>query len=313
MKLTNRTALSAAMFRGEPRPEQMLAIIVVKTTHACAPTGLGPPLPDTPAPTAATTTTPLGDIPGDAVPYRPGTDIWVLGHAHTPRPVQAMTVTLEIGPVRRTLLVVGDRRWRADGTFSEPEPFERMPLSYARAYGGRFTDDAAAHVYPDNPEGRGFVPHAGGVGTLLPNIEWPDDRVTTWRCRPQIAGFAPVGGAAPMHVARSVVRDPEAPAGFRLGPAWFSSAHPRLILGALAPHTRVQLGGAGQEGGLAFTLPPAPARLVVVLGGRRHPLPLALDTIGIFADEGRVSLSWRASFRYALRRHEARAAVLEVA
>lgn len=313
MKLHNHTPLPARLFRGEPHPDHMLATAVVSVVHPLDGDGLGPALLDGAAPSPSPVVTECGEQPGDAAPYRSGTQFWVLGHARPPEPTAAMTVELTVARQSRTLLVVGDRRWRADGTFTPPEPFAAMPLSYARAYGGRATDGGRQCVYALNPLGRGYVPGNDGAGVALPNIEWPDDRVQTWRCRPEVAGFAPVFGDAPLHLERSVVADADAPMGLRLTPAWFSVAHPRLVLPRAQPGAVVRLRGVRPQQALSFALPSAPARLTVVLGSRRHALSLALDTVGILADEGRVLLSYRASFRYEFVRHLQRAAFLEAA
>ncbi|MEM9456660.1 MAG: DUF2169 domain-containing protein [Myxococcota bacterium] len=79
--------------------------------------------------------------PADLVPTKPGTDVVFVGHAHTPgrRRLTEMTTLLEVGALRKTMTVVGDRKWVSSlmGTvMSKPVPCERMPITYERAYGG---------------------------------------------------------------------------------------------------------------------------------------------------------------------------------
>lgn len=101
----------------------------------------------------------------DMVPFRPKADVWLRGHAQTPGPpVSVLLARLALYRKQQALLdkvlqVVGDR---AHGE-AAPQPFERMPLVYERAYGGI--------GHEDNPVGRGhegsarppnlLVPHAG--------------------------------------------------------------------------------------------------------------------------------------------------------
>jgi hypothetical protein len=107
--------------------------------------------------------------------------------------------------------------------FGEAEPFEVLPLTWDRAYGGRdahaedrlhpkkstFTPRAEAPrgaiAYPRNPAGRGFfldLDRERLEGALLPNLEDPEDAVTPegllaksaldWFDRPIAACYGPV-------------------------------------------------------------------------------------------------------------------------
>ncbi len=71
---------------------------------------------------------------------RPGTDIYVSGQAWAPRgrPVASMDVGVRVGPCRRAAAVFGERHWSRVGIAgpSAPLPFERMPLTYERCFGG---------------------------------------------------------------------------------------------------------------------------------------------------------------------------------
>jgi hypothetical protein len=67
-----------------------------------------------------------------------------------------------------------------------------MPLVYERAFGG--VDRESAHPDRDwdcrNPVGTGFaVSRDHLTGKALPNIEYPNERVASWRDRPTPAGF----------------------------------------------------------------------------------------------------------------------------
>lgn len=144
----------------------------------------------------------------EAWPYKLRTDVVVHGHVYAPGPRRQVDAAVVIGPNRRDLRVSGDRRCArsADGRilFSEPEPFDQMPLGYDRAYGGYDHGSEAAVpnlfemigpslaegtdpktyslcCYPRNRHGRGYYLASSTTPIdelLLPNIEDPADLLT---------------------------------------------------------------------------------------------------------------------------------------
>jgi hypothetical protein len=168
---------------------------------------------------------------------RPGTDVIVSAHAHSvDGPVAAMDVSVAVhdlaAPLRprlyKRLRVIGDRAVALDpltgaASFTAPQPFVEMPLSWDRAYGGRDDHARARHVpdeidellgtddlyrYPRNDLGRGYTvspDHAALSALRLPNVEDPADLLTParlvlgalheWPRSPVAAGF----GAVPAH------------------------------------------------------------------------------------------------------------------
>jgi hypothetical protein len=133
----------------------------------------------------------------DLVLTKTTTDITVVGHAYAPdgRPVTQLDVGFRVGPVEKILRVSGDRTWTERG-ISSPQAFTKMPLIYERAFGG--VDRNSAHPDRDwewrNPVGTGFAVTRDNLkGVALPNIEYPDERVTNWKDRPRPAGFGPIG------------------------------------------------------------------------------------------------------------------------
>ena len=134
--------------------------------------------------------------PEDLVLKKLTTDVILVGHAYAPggNPVTELDVGFQVGPVRKTLWVSGDRRWTATGQ-SRAVPFATMPLQYERSYGGR--DSKSPHPERDwdwrNPVGTGFaVTQENLTGVPLPNIEYPNDRVESWNSRPRPAGFGAI-------------------------------------------------------------------------------------------------------------------------
>jgi hypothetical protein len=132
----------------------------------------------------------------DLVLTKKTTDVIVVGHAHAPggQAVVRADVAFSVGPLRKLLRVHGDRRWQA-GRITAPEPFQRMPIVYERAFGG---SDALSST-PDtdwdwrNPVGTGFTAAAShAAGRALPNIEDPSRPIATWSDRPPPAGFGAI-------------------------------------------------------------------------------------------------------------------------
>jgi hypothetical protein len=137
----------------------------------------------------------------DLVHTKPTTDILLHGHAYAPlhKPITQVDVTLKVGKMTKALRVIGDRFWESgilDMTLTAPRPFEKMPIIYERAFGG--ADQKSDHPEKQgwerrNPLGRGFVMEAKHLeGQRAPNIEDPNDLISSWKHRPWPAGFGPI-------------------------------------------------------------------------------------------------------------------------
>lgn len=144
----------------------------------------------------------------DLYPYKPLTDIVVQGHAWPQRPgMTSFVARVEVAGVRKELLVTGDRKATLSRTgaivLSQPAPIEKVPLTYAHAYGGidrvaeaKYGNPMMAFdkyrrpelqpeyhspfIYPRNAAGRGYLIEktAEAVEALeLPNIEDPEDPI----------------------------------------------------------------------------------------------------------------------------------------
>jgi hypothetical protein len=142
--------------------------------------------------------------------FKPFTDIVVIGRAYAPRgePTQRMTVSVQVGEQKKSLVVTGHRNCLFRGTqspaFTEPTPFSEMELRYDRAYGGRDEKSIAEipFFYPRNDMGKGVVMRnvrEAVEGLALPNIEDPQDLLTAdrlfiekperWHLQPLPQGF----------------------------------------------------------------------------------------------------------------------------
>jgi hypothetical protein len=102
----------------------------------------------------------------DLGPPKAATDVWLSGHAWSQngRPVRHLRIEFEVGPVARRIDVYGDRHWIGGLIASAPKPFTRMPLTWARAYGGNVPGGANANPAAPNPGNS-----AGG--SRPPNLE----------------------------------------------------------------------------------------------------------------------------------------------
>jgi uncharacterized protein YjbI with pentapeptide repeats len=128
--------------------------------------------------------------PSDVVPFKPNTDVLVVGDAHAPegKPVHSMTAGLSIAGIRKSLLVVGDRSWMAVPGDSQRKmigdsaAFVKIPLERARSFGG----SSGGKVHAKNPLGR------GADLVQLPNFEDPSRRIATELDVPEPIGFGPV-------------------------------------------------------------------------------------------------------------------------
>jgi hypothetical protein len=148
----------------------------------------------------------------DLFPYKPATDLVILGHAYGHgRSTFEATVAVNGQTVKR-LQVFGNRdvtATRAGGVaFSPPAAVDRVPLGYSHAYGGRDAaaeaakgnplegmhkyvayraaemTTASAFAYPRNPIGCGYLIEStreSVSAVRLPNLEDPLDLLTPQR------------------------------------------------------------------------------------------------------------------------------------
>lgn len=226
----------------------------------------------------------------DFAAFKPRADVTLVGHAYSrpDRPTFAH-VHLRFGELHRELAVVGDRRW-SRGVPTAPEPFERMPLTWERAFGGQ--------GFSANPRGRGVD------GKRLPNLERPGALVTSPEARPEPVAFAPVPRESAARMTKlgrfdeAWLRErwPYFPSDVdwsheNAAPSELQVAYPRgderFELAGVHPERPVV---AGELPGLcarAFAIETIPE------GTMFREVKLVLDTVSFDADALRVSLVWR--------------------
>jgi hypothetical protein len=124
---------------------------------------------------------------------KPTTDVLLHGHAYAPagEPATRVDVTMQVGEISKTLRVTGDRVYQKGVlgvAAGSAQPFNRMPITYERAYGGREPEPPAKPDRPQfearNPVGTGFSPIPGKPA---PNIEYPGLNLGN-----KPAGFGPI-------------------------------------------------------------------------------------------------------------------------
>lgn len=199
MELVKDTPFEVAHFHFQVDPPRDALIVVVKASFTPVAGGDA---------TIADEQTPLagdvfeGDDPAgalvmctDLAVHKPRGEYLVYGRARSPvGPVLQTAVGVQVGPLTKALAVFGDRHWTPMGGLTAPVPFEEMPLTWARSFGG--PRNAA------NPVGRGVqrVDGPGGSVVPLPNFEQPSELIATPDDRPRPWGLGP---RAPTWAARA--------------------------------------------------------------------------------------------------------------
>ena len=242
---------------------------------------------------------------------KPSTDVVLIGHAYAPKPgTTEVKVVLRVGPIEKVVQVIGDRYWvKRFGITSKtkPEPFERIPLIYERAFGNwdRSLPNPEKHRFePRNPVGTGFRDKRGKFeeGIRLPNLEDPRRPLKGYRDRPVPVGF---GFTSPNWQPRAALagtydeawmrqRMPLLPIDFDRK---FFNAAPldQIATGFLKGDEPVVIFNASPSGRISFNLPgvPPPQCRVVLQGRCDQCLQTQLDTVIINTDENLLFLIWR--------------------
>jgi hypothetical protein len=249
--------------------------------------------------------------PGDVSLAKPGTDVLLLGHAYGPggRAAAHAEVSLRLGPIEKRVSVFGDRRW--GGTvltrISNPEPFEKVPLVWERAFGGTESSGEPPRVDGEerNPVGAGFRSRASGrklEGLLLPNLEDPAHLISSPGDRPAPAGFGPIAPhwkprpkyAGTYDAAWQKSRAPYLPDDF--DPRFLMVApEDQQVRGYLRGGESVEIAGATPSGVLRFALPSRRVDVVFRFDSGEERRTANLETVILRPDEKKVVLVWRAA------------------
>lgn len=255
----------------------------------------------------------------DLVPFKPRTDVILVGHAYAPygRPAKVADVEIVVGALRKKLRVFGDRAWSFPSDQADaipyiigPAEFVKMPLTWDRAFGGI---DKTSPIRPGNPplkpwcernyHGRGFCASrtvAAINNTPLPNIEDPENLVRTWDSRPRPAGcgFFPRNSRprfdwyGTFDEKWKAQRAPEMPLDFRFdahnGADWSMQA-PFLAGNEPIRLTNVRCDGGRIDSSLACLKP----LLHLALESGSTEVVANLDTVVLAPDESTFYQVWR--------------------
>ncbi|WP_141618579.1 DUF2169 domain-containing protein [Myxococcus sp. AB036A] len=240
--------------------------------------------------------------------FKAATDVVLVGHAHAPAAgTRELLAELHVGPVHKQVRVLGDRTWfKSMGGIgvTQPLPFERIPLRYERAFGGK---DGSAFE-PRNPLGTGFREKGSRFeeNLRLPNLESPAEPLRSWGQRPPPTGFGFIephwqpraGYAGTYDDAWKKSRSPLLPKDFDRR---FLNGAPRdqLVPGYLRGGEAVLLKHVAPGAPLTFRLPALPSP--EVLAPRARGLDdlegaLRLDTVVLDTDAMKLFLVWRGTF-----------------
>ncbi len=102
----------------------------------------------------------------------------------------ACMVSVEIGDLKKDILVTGDRYW-VGSSISKARDFERIAVNWNNAYGGASHDK--------NKVGKGLdeIEIGGTKAVPLPNVENPLNQIASKSDKPPPASFGPIGPTHP--------------------------------------------------------------------------------------------------------------------
>lgn len=318
MELLNATRMVAGYTLGmEPSGREHI-VVVVKGTFAIPDDGGEARLADEQMPLVMADT--FTGEPGLSAPIyesdycltKPYCDVLLNGSAWAPRGRRSerVRVGLRVGPIHKEIDVVGDRVWErglpGGPRPSAPMPFETMPISYDRAYGG--VDDSNPEriaSYVQNIVGVGYQPRRPSseiLGRPVPNTEEPGRPVTSVNGSYRSMSFGPLGRNFPPRPDFAGTYDqrwldetfPFLPDDFDY--RYFQSAPPDQQMPYPRGGEEVELKNLTANGGVRFRLPAIDIPVEFTNDSFvRNEVQATLDTVVIEPDLGRVLLVWRAS------------------
>ncbi|OOV87777.1 DUF2169 family type VI secretion system accessory protein [Oceanospirillum linum] len=111
---------------------------------------------------------------------KPRGEVLVYGNYYAPDgfAISSDNVLLQVGSIKKELMVTGERLWRKILTPTTPEPFTQIPLTYEMGFGGKEDDR--------NPIGKG---HPLESDTPMPQLEYPDQLLVKKHQKPAPAGL----------------------------------------------------------------------------------------------------------------------------
>jgi hypothetical protein len=209
VNLVNESPLFAAWTIGFQRDGHEAVIVVAKGTYVFVGSGGEPARSDDPVPICKADE--FGDDPATTAPRfetdfahtKRYCDVLVHGQAHAPHgtPVRSLVTSLRVGPVRKSIRVLGRRVWIQNPVSglgaSHPASFVAQQISYDHAFGGvdRHPDDPTRiETFLDNPAGRGFYAFNTKIdGAAMPWTEEEDRPIADPRTAYRPMSYGPLG------------------------------------------------------------------------------------------------------------------------
>jgi hypothetical protein len=254
---------------------------------------------------------PLYEI--DYAPTKPKCDVLLVGSAYAPnaRPATRVEVSLKLGPLFKSFAVTGDRYWESGNLAISPGhagAFERMPISYGRAFGGvdNFHPNENKHsAYMSNPVGKGFHQQLSREyvdGSPMPNTEELRRPISMPNGYYQPMAFGPLGrGWDPRRQLGGTYDQDWIDNVFPFLPADFDAAYYQSApVDQQIPYPnggeRVFLENLTPQGQTSFDLPVLEVPVVLFYKNRENKkFKAMIDTIVLEPDEGLFTLTWRVS------------------
>lgn len=237
------------------------------------------------------------------------TDIVLVGHAFPQKTGDRETfVMLSLGNCSKIVKVFGDRYWDSIlGVFkkSTPDPFEKIPLVYERAFGGVDTShpNIKYHEFEErNPVGTGFRAKRSSIpikGLKLPNIENPKELISSPYDRPSPAGFGFIAknwsgrrkfaGTYDNEWRQSGM--PFLPQDFN--PRFFSGASEGLITEEFLKGGEViKILNVSVHGPISISIPKIYLNNAYLMDAKPIDIKMNLDTVIIDTDQEELILTW---------------------
>lgn len=267
-----------------------------------------------------------GVLPSDAVLRRDRVlEVLVLGSVHGHGKAQQV-VELAVGSHRHSLLVTGNRRWSShdrSATISNAAPFDTVPMTWGRAYGGTAECWIDEHSvidleHPMNRYGVGFdaIKVADDVGKAfrapagyprlapgykraLPNFEHPRHLIQRWDDEPRPYCWAPIPTDIGVHIQRAhdhMSHHKKAMSVEAMMEMVYHRAHPDWIIPVPEAQSMVSLKGMTSGRPWQFRLPSMRVLADFELGIQTGTHDLAPQLLMLLPDESRFYLVYRHFF-----------------
>jgi hypothetical protein len=257
----------------------------------------------------------FGELETDEIPPRTGTDVIVLGDAVCREPSAATRVEVSVGGYDLKLDVFGRRVWDSVLGSLMPtaaEPFTRMPLTYANAYGGAPASDYGPIPLHANPIGKGhYFSPTQARDAELPNVESSSAKhIAAWDDHPEPVGVAPYPSVWGLRTDRYTRFDPETER-IEIMPeqGMYDRAHPLLSGiflrdGEGEEGLRLRIKGMTDTGYLDVPIPECPYEAALDIGptSLRRALEIEELLVDLRPTEGPevgiIDITYRKMFRY---------------